>query len=112
MFPYVAAENGRCPVNERIFTIRRLAHDQLAVLDGDPGPTGTELRHARLREILFHFCNSAEVAVDLGLEFGRDFVAAAIWLHPLPEMQMVVVLAGIVEEAGVLAERPLHHFFK
>src|SRR5690242_21486231 len=104
MLPYVTAENGRCPVNERVFTIRGLADDQLAVLDGEPGPAGAELRHAGLREILFHFCNAAEVAIDLGLEFARDFVAATIRLHPLPKMQMVVVLAGVVEEAGVLAE--------
>ena len=33
-------------------------------------------------------------------------------LHPLPKMQVVVVLAGIVEEAGILAEGALHHLFK
>jgi hypothetical protein len=34
---------------------------------------------------------------------ARQLVAAAALLHPLPEMDVVVVLAGVVEEALVLA---------
>src|SRR5262249_53921878 len=49
---------------------------------------------------------------DLLFERARNLVAAAIRLHPMPEMQMVVVLAGIVEEAGILAERALHDVFE
>src|SRR5581483_8425903 len=47
------------------------------------------------------------VLVDLLFEPARQFAAAAIGLHPLPEMDVVVVLARIVEERGVLAERAL-----
>ena len=36
-----------------------------------------------------------------------QLAAAAIRLHPVPEMQMVVVLAGIVEHGRILAERTL-----
>src|SRR5467141_2300165 len=36
-----------------------------------------------------------------------QFGAAAIGLHPVPEMQMVVVLAGVVEQRRILAERAL-----
>jgi hypothetical protein len=38
---------------------------------------------------------------------GAGDLAAAIGLHPLPEVEVVVVLAGIVEEPGVLAEGAL-----
>src|SRR5260370_42531320 len=39
-------------------------------------------------------------------------MAAAIGLHPVPEMQMVVVLARIVEQRGVLAERAFDDLFE
>ena len=45
-------------------------------------------------------------AIDL-FELAGDLVAAAVRLHPFPEMDVVVVLAGIVEEPGILAERAL-----
>ena len=37
-------------------------------------------------------------------------VAAAALFHPLPKMDVVVMLAGIVEETLVLAEGALDHF--
>src|SRR4029077_244411 len=39
-----------------------------------------------------------------------NLVAATALFHPEPEVDVIVVLAGIVEEALVLAERALDHF--
>src|SRR5690606_15266520 len=46
---------------------------------------------------------AAKVGIDRLLELARQGLAAAIGLHPLPEMDVVVVLAGIVEQRRVLA---------
>src|SRR5262249_32920578 len=99
MLPDIAAENRLSYVNQRIFTVRRLHHDDLAVLDGQPAPAGSELRDACLDEFLFHLRNRPEIGCDLLLERARDFVAAAARLHPFPKMRVIEVLAGIVEQA-------------
>ncbi len=44
------------------------------------------------------------MSIALSSFAGTLSAAAAIGLHPVPEVNVVVVLAGIVEEAGVLAE--------
>src|SRR5258708_37057641 len=56
-------------------------------------------------KIGLEFLKPAEVLGDLLLQPAGQFAAAAIGLHPVPEMQMIVVLAGVVEERGILAER-------
>src|SRR5215471_19886023 len=108
MLPNVAPEDRQRAVHQGTFAVRRLADDQLAFLDREPGPARPELGYAGLREIFLHLGDAAEIAVDLGLELAGNLVAAAVRLHPLPEMGVIVVLPGIVEEARVLAERPLH----
>src|SRR5471030_2860862 len=105
MFPHIAAENGRAAMHQRVLAVRSLGDGKLAALDLDPGPARAELADASRREVGFHLLDTAEILVDRGLELGGNLVAAAVRLHPLPELPVVVVLAGIVEEAGVLAER-------
>ena len=112
VLPHIAAQDRRAAMHQRIFAVRRLGDDELAVLHRDPAPAGAELGDAGLGEIFLHLVEAAEVAVDLGLELAGDFVAAAVRLHPFPEMQVVVMLAGIVEEAGILAEGALHDLFQ
>src|SRR5262249_48950000 len=106
------AKDRGCTVHERVLTIGSLADDQLAVLHGDPGPAGAELRDASLSEVFLHLGDAAEIAVDLRLDLARDLVAPAIRLHPFPEMDVVVVLAGIVEEPRVFAEGRFDHFLE
>ena len=89
VLPHVAAEDRLAAMDQRALAVRRLGDDDLAVLHGEPAPARPELGHAGLGEVLLH----------LG--------AAAARLHPLPEVEVIVVLARIVEEAGVLAERAL-----
>src|SRR5579884_2312483 len=112
MFPHVAAENGRCAVHQRILAVGRLGDGELAVLDSDPAPARAELGHAGLHEILLHLGEAAKIAVDPGLELAGDLVAAAVRLHPFPEMDVVVMLTGIVEEARILPERALDHLLE
>src|SRR6185503_6960586 len=107
VLPHIAAENGGAAMYQRVLAVRRFHDGKLAVFHRDPAPAGAELSDAGLREVRLHFFDAAEIAVDLGLELSWDFVAAAVRLHPHPEMDVVVVLAGIVEEAGILAEGTL-----
>jgi acetylornithine deacetylase/succinyl-diaminopimelate desuccinylase-like protein len=111
VLPHVAAEDRRAAVHQRAFAIGGLGDADLAVLDGQPGPARAELRDAGLDEVFLHFIDGAEIGDDLLFQFARN-LAAAIGLHPLPEMEVVVVLAGIVEEPGILAERALHDLFE
>src|SRR5579862_3669323 len=102
MLPHVAAEDGSAAVHQRILAVRRLRDGELAVLDREPAPARAELGDAGLDEIFLEFCDRADVGRDLLFEFSGDLVAAAALLHPFPEMNVVVVMGGIVEEAGVL----------
>ena len=79
----------------------------LPSLHRDPAPAGAELGGAGSREIRLHLFDAAEILVDRGLQLAGNLVAAAARLHPFPEMHVVVVLAGIVEQAGILAEGAL-----
>src|SRR5215467_10231889 len=99
-------------MHQRVFAIRSLGHDDLAVLERKPRPAGAELGDARLNEVLLHFGDRAEIGDDLLLKRAGNLVTAAAWLHPLPEMEVVVMLAGVVEEPGVLAERAFDDLFK
>src|SRR5689334_7900910 len=112
VLPYVAAEDRRRSVNERIFAIRRFAHDQFSIFHGEPGPTRAKLRHSSLREVFLHLGDAAEVAIDLCLELAGNLVASTIRLHPFPEVRMVVMLTCVVEEAGVLTERSFDDFLE
>src|SRR5215510_1936162 len=78
VLPNVAPKNWHCSVHEGIFTVWCFADDQLAVFQGEPGPAGAELSHARLREVFLHLGEAAEIAVDFRLELARNLVTAAI----------------------------------
>src|ERR1700742_2219963 len=112
VLPDVAAEDRRGAMNQRALAVGGLGNLQLAVLDRQPPPAGAELPDAGGGEIGLELIEPAEILGDLLFQLARQLVAAAIGLHPVPEMQMVVVLAGIVEDRGVLAERALHNLLQ
>src|SRR3984893_10287149 len=107
MLPDIDAEDRRRAMHQRIFAVGGLGDFELAVLDRQPRPARTELADAGGGEIGLEFLQPAEVLGDLLFQAARQFVAAAIGLHPVPEMQMIVMLAGVVEERRILAERAL-----
>src|SRR5262245_19654804 len=94
-------------MHERVLAVRRLADFELAVLDRQPAPARSELRLARFDEIVAELVVTAEVAVDERKHRARYLLAAAALLHPRPEMDVVEILGGVVEHAGVLAEARL-----
>src|SRR5690606_35559510 len=95
VLPDVDPEDRRAAVDQRVLAIGCLADLQLAVLDGEPGPAGTELRGAGGDEVFAELVVAAEVTVDRLLQRAGEGAPAAVRLHPVPEMQVVVVLAGI-----------------
>ncbi len=103
VLPDVAAEDRLAAVHQRVLAIGSLGDGDLAVLDREPAPARSELGHAGLNEVFLHLGDRAEVRDDLLLEIAGNLVAAAVRLHPLPEVEVVVVLAGIVEHGRVLA---------
>src|SRR5712675_857156 len=107
VFPDVAAEDRDRAMHQRVLAVRCLGDFEFAVLDLQPAPSGAELADAGGGEIGLEFFQPAEVLVDLLFQPARPFVAAAVRLHPVPEMQMVVMLAGIVEHGRILSERTL-----
>ena len=64
------------------------------------------MRDAALDEVLLGLVDRAERILQRLFEFARNLVAR-VRLHPFPEMDVVIVLAGVVEHGGVLAERAL-----
>src|SRR5687768_8446632 len=104
MLPDIAAEQRRRAVNERILAIRRLHDFQLAALVGEPAPARAELALAGLDERLAEFVEATEIAVDARCKRAGQLLAAAAGDHPFPEMDVVVMLAGIVEQRLVLTE--------
>src|SRR5690554_6717141 len=60
VLPDVDAEDRRAAVDQRVLAIGCLADLQLAVLDGQPGPAGTELRGAGGDEVLAELVVAAE----------------------------------------------------
>ena len=58
------------------------------------------------------YLETAKVFVDLLLQTARQLAAATVRLHPFPEVQMVVMLAGIVEHGRIFAERALDDLFE
>src|SRR6516165_11950096 len=101
VLPHVAAEDQLAAVHQWVLAVGGLGDGDLAILDRQPGPTRPELRDAGLNKVFLHLGDGAEVGDDLFFEIAGKLVAAAIGFHPLPKMQVVIVLAGIVEEAGV-----------
>src|SRR5690348_8911156 len=99
MFPYVASEDRLRAVHQRVLAIGGLHDRQLAVLDGNPAPARAELRLACIHEVVAELVITAKVAVECSLHLARQLLAAAAVLHPVPEMQVIVMLRGIVEEA-------------
>ena len=80
---------------------------ELAVLDGEPAQPEPNWATPAWMKSSLNFSTPPRSSSDLLLELARDR-AAALRLHPLPEVDVVVVLAGIVEEGLVLAEGALH----
>src|ERR1700674_912151 len=112
VLPHIAPEYRLAAVNQRALAVGRLHDGDLAVLDRKPAPARSELGDAGLDEVLFHLGDRSEVRDDLLLERAGNLVTAAAGLHPFPEVDVVVVLAGIVEQAGILAERALDALFE
>src|SRR4051794_6942327 len=112
MLPDVAAEDRKSAVHQRILAVRGLGDFELAVLDLQPAPARAELADTGGGKIGLELLEAAEVLVDLLLKPARELAATTIGLHPAPEMDVVVMLAGIVEHRGVLAERSLHDLFE
>src|SRR5262245_11297288 len=107
VLPHIAAKKRPAAVHERILAVRSLGDFELAVLDRQPAPARAELGLARFDEIGAELVVTAEVAVDEREHRARHLLAAAALLHPRPEMDVVEVLGGVVEDAGVLAEARL-----
>jgi len=80
----------------------------LTVSHAQPEP---KLRHARLNEIFLRLFNGAQRTDDGFFQVAGN-LAAAMRLHPFPEMGVVEMLAGIVEKARILAERALDDLLK
>src|ERR1700730_10170210 len=112
VLPDVNAEDRRGAVHQRVLAVGRLGDFELAVLHRQPGPARTELANAGGGEIGLEFLKPAKVLGDLLFQTAGQFGATAIRLHPVPEMQMIVVLAGIIEDRRVLPERTLDDFLK
>ncbi|MCY1236267.1 hypothetical protein D9M72_489150 [compost metagenome] len=112
MFPDIDAEDRRSTVNERVFAVRGLGDLKLAVLDREPGPARTELAGAGSDEVGAELVVAAEIGLDGRVELGRQAGAAAALLHPLPEVDVVVVLAGFVEQRLVGAIGLLDDFLE
>src|SRR3954447_22987602 len=108
MLPDIDAEDRGGAMHQRILAVGRLGDFELAVLYRQPSPAGAELANAGGREIGLEFLNPTEILVDPAGELARKLAAAAVGLHPVPKMQMIIVLAGVVEDGGVLAERAFH----
>src|SRR5690606_18254512 len=110
VLPDVDAEDRRRAMDQRVLTVRGLRDLELAVLDRQPCPARTELGRTSIDEVGAELVVAAEVAVDCLLQRARQAGAAAALLHPLPEVDVVVVLGSVVEEALVLAVGLLHNF--
>ncbi len=57
---------------------------------------------AGLNEVVAEFVKAAKIAIDQGQQRARHLLAAAALLHPRPELDVIEVLAGVVEDARVL----------
>ncbi len=112
MLPHIDAEDRGCAVDERVLAVRGLGDFQLAVLHGKPGPARAELTCACSNEIGAELVVAAEVRFDRRVELAGQAGAAAALLHPLPEVNVVVVLAGIVEQRLIGAVGLLDDIFQ
>src|SRR5215210_3980069 len=112
MLPDVAAEQGPAAMRQRVLAVRSLGDRKLAVLQREPAPARAELGLARLDEVGTELVESAKILVDHGLQLAWQLLAAAALLHPGPEMIVVEVLAGVVEDGLVLAVARLDDFLE
>src|ERR1039458_3322273 len=104
VLPYVHAKYRVTAMHERVLAVSGLGHNDIAIHDREPSPARTELRHASLNEIHLGLFDRAE-RVGKRLFERAGNVAAALWLQPLPETRVIVVLGGIVEETRILSVR-------
>ncbi len=81
-------------MDQRVFAVRGLGDFELAVLDGEPGPAGAELRRAGSNEIGLELVIAAEVAVDGRLKLAGQLVAAARPSSSSSRSGCVVVVRG------------------
>src|SRR5271166_5478188 len=112
MLPHVDAEDRLAAMDERVLAVRRLGDLDLAVLEAEPAPAGAELRNAGLDEVFLGLVDRPERVLQRLLELARHLGSSPSWLHPFPEVDVVVVLTGVIEYGGVLAERPFDDLFE
>ena len=98
MFPYVAAEQRRRAVHQRIFTAGRPHDRQAAISYRQPTPPRSELAETRRDEIGAQTIETAQFEIDMTLKTARQRFAAAAGPHPLPKMNVIEMLADIVDQ--------------
>src|SRR5690606_14724019 len=78
-----------------------------------PRPPRSELRDAGLDKLRAESIKRSETLINSRFQVTGD-VSAAIWLHPVPEMQVVPVLSRIVEQSRLrrVLERRYNHFLQ
>src|SRR6516165_4662181 len=98
VLPYVAGEERRLTLGQRVDRVRRRDDLQLTAFGDEPAPAAAELADCRRLELLLELVETAAVAVD-GLSDRPARRAAAVRLHRIPEKGMVPHLRGVVKDA-------------
>ena len=98
MLPHVAAEKRRLPEAERIHAVFGLGDLQFAVgrLD-QPAPSGSELSGTGSLEGVHEGVDTAEAFLQCRFQLARHACLAGA--HHLPELVVVPMLRGVVEDA-------------
>src|SRR5690606_38948977 len=92
VLPHVDTEQRNAAMHQGVFPIRRFRYFQLSVLPRQPRPARAELSGASSEEVFAELVEATEVGIDSRLKFTRKRAPTAIWLHPLPEVDMIVML--------------------
>ncbi len=104
MLPHVATQKRGLAEAQGVHAVLGLGHLERSVLVLDePAPAGAELARTRGRELFLELVDRAEGLLDRLFQFARHLVA--LRAHHLPELHVVPVLRGVVEDA-VLRHRP------
>src|SRR4029078_1171540 len=87
VLPHIAAKDRRETFDQRALAVRRLLDRQFVFLAGksNPAPARAELPDAGRNEVALRLGDASERALQRFLELGRNLVAPATRLHPLPE---------------------------